>query len=431
MSHPTFLIKNVKLLVTGFTTDEPRDIKIEDGIITAIGRNLDNSSSNGSLQILNNNQEELWASLSWVDLRANFGEPGEEYKETWESGSRAAVAGGFSRVLLMPNTQPVVDSKAGIQAINKFSGKLPLQLLAAAAVSVGAHGEQLTEILDLHHAGAIAFSDGNHPVSDPSLILKILQYLQRINGLFINQATEPKLSAGAQMHEGVVSTTLGMKGVPVLAERIAIKRDLDLLRYAGGKLHISGVSSAEGVQLIKEAKEEGLPVTCDTYTHNLLFTDSDLTGFDTNLKLEPPLRTELDRKALLAGLEDGTIDAVATDHRPQDTECKRLEFDLASPGAIGLQTAYSILKKAGLADSTIVQKLAIKPREILNLAGPKLEVGQMADLTLFNPNQDWVFDKATNKSKCTNSPLWGQKLTGKAVGVFSNGKYYFDAELAK
>ena len=428
MKSDSLLIKNLLLVDEHTVADKPVDIWIEDGRIDKIAETSEDTTPFDGVTV-NAEKKKLYASPGWVDLRASFGEPGEEFKETFESGSAVAASGGFSNVFLLPNTQPVVDTKAAVKAIQNFSSKYPVQLHPIAAVTCQAKGEQLTEMLDLQQAGTQLFSDGVNPVSNPATVVKILQYLQKFGGLFINMAEEGRLSNGGQMHEGLISTQLGMKGIPALAEVMAIKRDIDLLRYAGGKLHFSGISTAKGVELIKAAKEEGLQVTADVYAHNLIFTDAHLTSFNTNLKLNPPLRSDADRKALIKGLMDETIDIVVSDHRPQDTESKRLEFDLASPGAIGLQTMLPTLIAAGLTLPVIVKKLAITTRKIANLPEVKIEEGKVAELTVFDPDMNWTLNKQSSKSKSQNSPLWGQSLKGKVVGVLAHNKISLDGSL--
>ncbi|WP_224995140.1 dihydroorotase family protein [Cesiribacter sp. SM1] len=419
------LIKDVRVIHPGFSSDNYH-IVIEDGVIRSIKPSATATEAEADKVI---SVPGLHLSAGWFDLRATFGEPGLEYKEDLESGSSAAAAGGYTDVLLMPNTEPVVDSKNSVHFIRGSRLSSPTRLHVAAAVSTGAKGEQLTEILDLYKAGALAFTDGLHPLSDPALIVRTLQYLQKTAGVFMNQPVEPRLAQGAQMHEGINSTLLGMKGIPALAEEIALQRDLELLRYAGGSMHISCLSTAAAVALVRKAKAEGLAVTADVAVHNLIFTDEQLMDFDTNFKLSPPLRSEQDRQALLRGLQDGTIDAIVSDHRPEDTENKRLEFDLAAFGAIGLQTTYAALcSLPELSQELIVQKLTEGPRRVLGIPQPQLAEGQEACCTLFVPDASWVLDEGSNRSRSENSPHWQQALRGKAVGVIVYQKVYIDED---
>ncbi len=417
------LIKDARIINSGFSGNK-YDILIEDGVISSIAESGSMPEYRVEHTIAMPN---LHLSAGWFDLRASFGEPGLEHKEDLESGLRAAAAGGYSDVLLMPNTDPVIDSKNGVHFIKANQGQSPTRLHIAAAVTTGARGEQLTELLDLHKAGAIAFTDGAHPLTDPSLVIRALQYLQKIGGLLINQQAEPRLMQGGQMHEGINSTLLGMKGLPALAEEIALQRDLALLRYAGGRLHVACLSTAGAVAMVREAKAEGLAVTADVAAHNLVFTDQVLMEFDTNFKLNPPLRSEEDRQALVRGLQDGTIDAIVSDHQPEDTENKRLEFDLAAFGAIGLQTTFAALcSLSELSLELIIEKLTIGPRRVLGIAQPLFAEGYPACCTLFVPDHSWRLDGVTNKSRSVNSPYWQQELQGMAVGVIAHNMVYVD-----
>ncbi|AHM62543.1 dihydroorotase, multifunctional complex type [Flammeovirgaceae bacterium 311] len=419
------LIKDVRVISPGFSSDTYH-ILLEDGIFRSIAPSA-SAPETGADRVID--IPNLHLSAGWFDLRATFGEPGLEYKEDLESGSSAAAAGGYTDVLLMPNTEPVVDSKNSVHFIRGSRLSSPTRLHVAAAVSLGAKGEQLTEILDLHKAGALAFTDGLHPVSDPALIVRTLQYLQKTSGLFLNQPVEPRLTLGGQMHEGINSTLLGMKGIPAMAEEIALQRDLELLRYAGGRMHISCLSTAAAVALVRKAKAEGLAVTADVAVHNLVYTDELLMEFDTNFKLNPPLRSEQDRLALLSGLRDGTIDAIVSDHRPEDIENKRLEFDLAAFGAISLQTTYAALcSLPDLSQELIVQKLTEGPRKVLGLPQVQISEGQEACCTLFVPELSWTMDESSNRSRSENSPYWQQELKGKAVGVIVHQKIYVDED---
>lgn len=417
------LIKDARIIHPGFS-DQKYHLLLEDGRFRSIAEaaNVPGPEADQTIAIPN-----LHLSAGWFDLRASFGEPGLEHKEDLESGSLTAAAGGYSDVLLMPNTEPAVDNKNGVHFIKHSRSTSPTRLHVAAAVTAGAKGEQLTELLDLHKAGATAYTDGAHPLTDPALVIRALQYLQKIDGLFINQLVEPRLVQGGQMHEGINSTLLGMKGIPSMAEEIALQRDLALLRYAGGRLHVSCVSTAGAVAMIRQAKAEGLFLTADVAVHNLVFTDQAMMTFDTNFKLNPPLRSEEDRLALIRGLQDGTIDAIVSDHQPEDTENKRLEFDLAAFGAIGLQTSFAALcSLPELSLALIIEKLTAGPRRILRLKQPGFTAGEEACCTLFVPDKAWQLDEQSNKSRSQNSPFWQQPLKGQAVGVIAHNKIYVD-----
>jgi dihydroorotase len=389
------------------------DIAINDaGIIDNIGK----LASNGQEVI---DARGMKASTGWVDMHANFNDPGLEHKEDIFSGMQAAQFGGFSDVVVLPNTKPTIQSKNDIIYLRQQASQFVSQLHPMAAVTLGTKGEELTEMIDLHHAGAIAFTDGEQPIWHTDILMKALLYLQHIDGLLINMPEDRWLAANGVMHEGIASTLSGMKGIPSLAESLMLKRDLMLLEFVGGKIHFAGVSSAESVQMIREAKQKGLKVTCDVPVYQLLLTDNDVVDFDTNYKVKPPLRTEQDRLALIEGIKDNTIDAIASYHSPQDPEGKCLEFDLAEFGITSLATFLPNL--VALSDQipmeTLIEKITTAPREILKLKNSNIEKGAKACLTIFDENEKWTFDNSTNFSKSTNSPWFGQELTGKVKYV--------------
>jgi len=365
-----------------------------------------------------------FATPGWFDMQAHFTDPGQEHKEDLESGAKVAAAGGFTGVALLPNTRPVLQSKNAVTAVSKGNPYRLVQIYPIAALSLETEGEDLTEMLDLSNAGAVAFSDGLKPIWHPDILLKSLQYLQPINGLLINRPEDKLLSRFGTMHEGLVSTHLGLKGIPSLAEELMVARDIEILKYTNGRLHFSNISCVGSLIRIKEAKAEGLNITCDVAAHQLMFTDEDVADFDTNFKVTPPLRGKNDREALIAGVLDGTIDAIVSSHQPQDVESKNLEFDLAENGIIAMQTVYPILNsmRDQIPMELLVEKLAISPRKILGIEIPTIEEGAIANLSIFNPGSFWTFNKHTNFSKSENSPFFGKELKGKVVGVIQ-GKF--------
>jgi len=393
-----------------------KDILIKNGVIKNIDDNIKFSG-----RIIE--QDGLRVTNGLIDLRSNFNDPGFEQKEDLESGANAAAAGGFTDVVVMPNNQPITASKNAISYFQKWNRDSAVKLHPTAAVSINCEGKELTEMIDLHTAGAVAFTDGTNPIWHTNILLKSLLYVQKFDGLIINRPEDQMLTAFGNMNEGVVSTSLGMKGMPYIAEEVMIKRDLQLLEYAGGKIHFSLISSSGSVALIKEAKKKGLKVTADVGIHYLLFDESYLTSFDTNYKVNPPFRMEKDKKALIKAVKDGVIDAVVSDHQPHDEECKKLEFDLADFGITGLQTYYSqLLKVFGEETDAIIEKTQLKAKSILGFNQPTIEEGTEACLTLFSPDIDWVFSAAANKSKSENSPLYGKELKGGVVGIFNDNK---------
>ncbi|HEY8402872.1 MAG TPA: dihydroorotase, partial [Cytophagaceae bacterium] len=323
-----------------------------------------------------------------------------------------------------PNTKPVIQSKDVVSYIRSKSQPNLVEVHPIGAVTLDNKGQELTEMIDLHHSGAIAFSDGNKPIWHSDVFLKSLQYLQLFDGLLIDHPEDLHLTHSGQMNEGVVSTTLGLKGIPKLAEEVNVERDLKILEYTGGKLHLAHITSPASVDLIRQAKAKGLHVTCDVAFYHLILDDSLLTSFDTNLKVNPPLRTSSDIDALWAGLADGTIDVIVSEHTPQDIESKNLEFDLAEFGMIGLETFFGALNNANrLSMEELVYKFTQRPREVLGMKVPVIEKGATANLTVFDPGIEWEFKEKDIRSKSKNSPFINQRLKGKAVAVFNKNQF--------
>ena len=397
---------------------QQHNILIEQGIITYIG--TDEKQADTTIEAAH-----LCVSAGWVDMNALSGEPGLEHKEDLQSIALAAAAGGFTEVLCLPNVDPVVQTKGAVSYIRNRATHLPVTLHPAAAVTIDAAGKELTEMIDLKHAGAVAFTDGIHPIHGAEVMVKALQYLQLFDGLLINRPENTRLTAFGQVHEGVGSTQLGLKGLPALAEETIVARDLQLLAYTGGKLHFSLVSTKGAIESIRKAKAEGLQVTCDMASYQVAFTDETMEPFDTNYKVNPPFRSAADAEAIKQGLADGTIDALVSGHQPHDTESKKLEFDLAEFGIINLETAFAVANTT-LTDEvpleTIVEKLTTAPRNILQLPQPQIAQGQTANLTIFDPTQPWTFEESTARSKGVNSPFFGKQLTGKVIGIVHKGE---------
>ncbi|TAE30843.1 MAG: dihydroorotase [Cytophagales bacterium] len=401
-----------------------RDVLIENGLIRQIAEAI---YAPHGCQIVE--FDNLHVSPGWFDLRVSAGDPGLEHKETLTSACRAALAGGFTDMAVLPNTQPVIDSKDTLGYVQRMADGQPVAVHPIAAITKGAKGTDFADMIDLHHAGAIAFSDGDHPLQSADLLLKTLQYLGPMGALLMNRPEETGLTRFGQMHEGVQSTLLGLKGMPAMAEEIMIERDLRLLAYVSDRsslplLHFSCLSSGKSVELIRAAKERGMPVSCDVAAHQLAYDDTALAQFDTNLKVNPPFRSRADVAALWAGLADGTIDAIVSDHSPQDDESKQIEFDQAEFGMIGLETAFSVAAthNPGLPLSQLVSALTTRPRHILRLPALTVAEGQPATLTLFDPAAEWTFAKTASRSK--NSPFLGQTLTGKVLGTLRAGHLY-------
>ena len=391
------------------------NLLVEKGIIQSIGAKVSGENEldlNGAI-----------LTPGWVDINANFTDPGFEHKEDLESGSVTAQYGGFTDVAVSPTTDPVLETKGDVEYLKSKSDRT-IKLHPIAALSEGINGENLTEMLDLREAGAVAFSDGMKPIWNSELLVKALQYVQKFGGLIISRPVDAHLSRNAQMHEGLTSTSLGMRGEPAISEKLAIANQLEILRYAGGRLHFSMISTADGLKLIKIAKKDGLKVTCDVGINHLRFTDRDVSNFDTNYKIEPPYRSEADRKALIKGVNDGTIDAIVSGHQPQDRESKFLEFDLASPGVISLQTVFSVLMslKGELDLEAAIDRLTHGARKILGLETATIQEGAQARLAFFDPEKQWTLNKKSNQSKSENSPFWETELNGRTLGIVIGNK---------
>lgn len=368
-------------------------------------------------------------STGWFDLGACIGDPGYEQKEDLGSAARAAASGGFTGLATMPNTNPSVQTKNEVRYLLSGNDSRLVQFYPLASVTRNNKGEELTEMIDLHEAGAVGFTDGLKPVWHTDIFLKALQYLQKFNGTLIDHPEDSWLNLFGQMNEGVNSTSLGLKGMPAIAEELALGRNIELLKYAGGKLHVSRLSTTKSVDLVRAAKKKGLQISCDIAGYQPLLDDSMLDTFDTNFKVNPPLRDKAANEALIKGLADNTIEVICSGHVPQDEESKSLEFDLADFGAINLQTFASNLTSLSkeIPWESLIEKVTDSPRRLLGLELPVIDVDQKANLTLVDPSKEWILDGKTNYSRSTNSPWWGKTIRGKAVAVFNNGKNATDA----
>ncbi len=399
------------------------DLLIEHGRITQIS----NSISAGDAHVISS--KNLHVSIGWIDIGVVVTDPGLEHKESLETLRKVAASGGFTDIVTLPNTEPIVENKAGIHYLKHGNATSTVNIHPMAAVTVGCHGKDFTEMMDLQKAGAVAFTDGLKPLWNADILLKTLLYLEPINGLLINRPEEPTLAFMGQMNEGLLSTQLGMKGIPETAEELMIMRDLELLTYTEitsdvPVLHFSKVSTTAGLKRIKEAKAKGLPISCDVSINNLIFSEEDVHTFDSHYKVSPPLRNVKTIKALKKGLIEGTIDFISSDHRPHDEEAKKLTFDDADFGILGLQTMFpNTLRGSGLAVEDIVDKFTQRPREILRLPIPHITAGSPAQLTVFDPTARWFFNDKTNTSTARNSPLFGQQLTGKVIATINNSAY--------
>ena len=399
------------------------DILIGDGKIRQIGAGLDA----GDAAVIEG--DAICVSAGWVDAFADYREPGYEQKETIATGLEAAAAAGFTDVLLAPNTAPPVDDRGSVQHILSRAAGHAVSLRPLGALSKGIEGKALAEMLDMRAGGAIAFTDGWQPVQSAQLLLKALEYVKAFGGLVIQIPNDAALAAGGLMNEGPLSTRLGMPGTPVIAESLMVHRDIELLRYTGSRLHLTGISTAESVALIRKAKEDGLDITCSVTPYHLALTEAALSSYSSAYKVTPVLRAEEDRKALLDALLDGTIDCIATHHRPQDWDAKEKEFEYAGEGMAVQETALGILlesigrvgMKLGL--PRLAEALSEAPRRIFGLKNETIGESASMPLTVFSAAGITRIERAAAQSLAYNNPFLGKDLPGRVLGIFSNGTF--------
>lgn len=397
------------------------NILIQEGVIKKISKDPIKADK---AEVIDGNKK-LYVSLGWFDMRATLNEPGEEFKEDIASLSKAAAFGGFTDIATLPNTTPVIQSKESVHFVKQMSTFSPVQIHPMGALTKDCKGEEMNEVHDMYNAGAVAFTDGVKSSWHLGVVKRALMYMQLFNGLMVEKANEKTLDNDGHMNEGIPSTLMGTRGLPNVAEWLAIQKIISLLSYTDGRVHFATISTSESVEIIRKAKTDGLKVTCDIAAHQVAFTDEDLSSFDTNLKVNPPFRSQKDIAALWEGIKDGTIDAIVSSHTPQDTESKRLEFDLADYGIIGLETAFaSIISNLpkGIDVDTIIEKLTTNPRQILKVEQGGIKEGEKAVLTVFDPEATWTFSENDIQSKSNNTPFIGKELKGKAVAIVNKGQ---------
>jgi len=401
---------------------QKKDIYISDGVIVKIEDKVDIKDKK-KVQVIE--EKNLHVSSGWFDMKANFCDPGFEQKEDLFTGMDAAAAGGFTGVLVMPSTKPDIQNKSGVEyLIHKSRGKA-VDIFPAGALTVDRQGNDLTEMYDMKLSGSLAFTDDKRTVADAGVMLRALLYGRQIDSLIISFAQDKGIAGKSLVNESTNTTKLGLKGIPSLAEEMIVSRDLSLCEYAGGRIHFSLISTAGAVDMIRQAKKKGMKVSADVSAYHLCLDDSMLETFDTNLKTNPPLRSAKDIESLIKGLADGTIDAIVSDHCPQDVENKRVEFDFAGYGMVGLETAFAVANtvlKSRMKTEQIIQKFTAG-RTIAGLKANSIAENEPANLTLFNPGTEWVFSETDLKSKSSNTPFIGKKLTGRTIGIINNGIY--------
>jgi dihydroorotase len=394
------------------------DVLIDNGTITQIGAITSKADKEFSA-------ENLHLSPGWVDIFADFADPGYEFKETLQSGADAAAAGGYTDVFVIPNTNPSIHNKSTVEYIIQKSQSLPVTIHPIGAITKSTGGKELAEMYDMKASGAVAFSDGINPIQSSGLLVKALQYVKAFDGIIIQVPDDQSINPHGLMNEGIISTQLGLPGKPIMAEELIVARDIKLARYADSRLHFTAVTSKKSLEYIRRAKDSGTSVTCSVTPYHLFFCDEDLAGYNTNLKVNPPLRTREDRDALRQAVADGTVDCIATHHFPHEYDSKVLEFEYAKPGMIGLETAFAALNTVlpDIKPEKWIELLSIKPREIFGLGKSVIKEGTWASLTLFDPAYKWKVTENDLKSKSRNSPFVGKELTGKTLGIVNANKF--------
>ncbi|TWT46306.1 Dihydroorotase [Phycisphaerae bacterium RAS1] len=418
----SLLIKNGRLVDPSQAIDETAALLIEDGKVAAIGKQARASAD----EFLDAGGLIVCPGL--IDMHVHLREPGGEENETIESGTAAAAAGGFTAVACMPNTEPALDSDATIEYVLRQAARLgSCRVYPIGAITKGRAGKELAEIGLMLRAGAVAFSDDGVGVADAGTALRAMRYMRMFDALFIEHCEDKSLAGGGCMNAGVVATRLGMPGIPAIAEEMMIQRDLLLARQAGVRYHVAHISTAGAVELVRRAKTEaGMKVTTEVCPHHVLLTDESCSSFDTNFKMNPPLRTQKDVDACIAGVRDGTIDCLVTDHAPHGQHSKEHEFQDAPFGIVGLETALGLFIKAFIDTNVLdwprlIRAMSTRPAEILRVPGGTLKVGAAADVTLIDPAAEWTVDPGQFKSKCSNTPFGGWRLRGKAAGTVVGG----------
>lgn len=403
-----------------------KDIFIEEGIIKLIS---DSINQPADLVI---NQTNLHTSIGWMDVYSHFCDPGYEYRETLETGTNAAAAGGFTDVLVIPNTNPVVHTKSQVEYIIQKSNNLVVNIHPLGAVTKNAAGTELAEMYDMRQSGAVAFTDGTSSIQSPGLLLKALQYVLAFDGTIVQVADDKSIQPQGLMNEGIISTQLGLPGKPGIAEELMIARDIDLVKYTNSKIHFTGISTKKGLGMIREAKAAGIKVSFSVTPYHAVFCDEDLADYDTNLKVNPPLRTKEDMMAVRRAILNGEADAIASHHIPQNYDNKVCEFEYAKNGMIGLETLFGAIGKCLPTNESawtiekIITLLSVAPRNIFRLPVPEIKEGATASLTLFNPATEYIFDEQMIASKSKNTPFIGMPLKGKVIGIINGNKTYFN-----
>ena len=422
---------NARLIDPSMGRDEMGGILCDGEVISEIGAHLNDETPQANSKIVNCKGHCLVPGL--VDMRAHLGEPGEEHKETLETAGRSAVAGGVTTIVCLPNTEPAIDDMSVVEFVARRARKLGLsKVYPYGAVSKKLEGKEIAELGLLNEAGAIAFTDGFKAISDIQLMFQALSYAKTFGLLIIQHPDECGLSNGGVMNSGETATRLGLAGIPREAEIIMVERDIRLVEMSGGKLHFAHLSTSDAINAVRQAKARGLAITCDTAPPYFALNELAIGDYRTFAKLSPPLRMEDDRQAVIEGLKDGTIDAIASDHTPQDEESKRLPFSEAAAGGVGLETLLPItLELYHNRHMSLIEALGLithRPAQLLGLKAGTLEVGRRADFVILDPERGWKVEDKTLKSKSKNSPFDGRPVQGRVMQTIIDGRAVFQAE---
>ncbi len=395
-----------------------QDILIENGIISEIKNDLKTNAD----KIIESN--DLHVSCGWMDCFANFCEPGQEFKETLETGANAAAAGGFTQVMLIPNTNPVVYNKSQVEYLIQKSKTLPVQIFPIGSVTKNAEGKELSEMYDMYNNGAIAFSDGLQPVQSSGILQKALEYILAIDATIIQLPDDKNIGTNGLMNEGEISIKLGLAGKPALSEELMMARDIELARYTDSKIHFTGISTQKSLELIAAAKKEKLRISCSVSPYHLFFCEEDVLNYDTNLKVNPPLRTKKDRDALRKGIKNGTIDFIASHHQPQDWDSKVCEFEYAKNGMETLEIVFGAARASSISTEDFIKMQTENIRNIFKTEQSSIDKNSKANLTLFTPDEEYIFEEKNILSKSKNNAFIGKTLKGKVIGIINADKLF-------
>lgn len=411
------LIRQAKLVIPHSPLNgTSKDILIDNGKIIAIDDNIVEQVD----KVIES--DNLHASVGWIDIFADFCDPGYEHRETLESGAAAAAAGGFTSVAVIPNTNPVVHNKSAVEYLVQKSKTLPVNILSIGAISKNTEGKELAEMYDMRASGAVVFSDGKNGIQSAGILLKALQYVAAFKGTIIQLPDDKSISPHGLMNEGIISTQLGLPGKPSIAEEIMVSRDIEIARYSNAHLHITAVSTQKSIALIEKAKQEGVKISCSVTPYHLFFCDEDLTGYDTNLKVNPPLRSRVNMLALREAVGKGIVDCIASHHIPQDYDNKVCEFEYAKYGMIGLETVFNVAMTTGIDYTQFVEMQTINARNIVGLDIPEIKEGAFANITLFDPTATTSYAEKNIHSKSKNSAFTNKSLQGKVIGIVNGNK---------